>query len=1228
MKKQRKKIRLVTSVFIACSFFLSSAVPSTLVLATEENAPVQGQIYEAEDASGKGYIVDNKHLGFTGDGFVDYNPNEPGGYIEWTVNVEEAAKYVLAIRYAHGKPDNRHAELSVDGEVIEDKLDFPQTGDFDDYIYVTSQAELAVGEHKVRLTATAPNGGANIDHLYVYRLVDITNEAEDAVSEGVILDNKHSGFTGSGFADFNPNVPGGYLEWKMNIPEAGEYNFDFRYAHAGGSERPAQVTVNGTEIEELRFPPTGDWASWSNQSLRANLQAGENIIRLTATGAEGGGNIDHLRVHNLLNTDNELAPVETEIVDLSELVDGLTMKKLKQLGVLANVKEKQDKPVTLIDFLALINNAFGFDNNEVFKNLESKQKYGNVPAEAWGNYVAEVAVDNNYVPDFLWQELKPNQALEKEHVALIVGDLLDMITDDKEDSNMLGKLAKQGIMNPNSNKNFGIKDDMTWLEARELVKRLVDASDKETNLVNIARVDALRNNLIAVTFNGTFEEFNFKDLVISAPRGSWDSLSPLLDRNLRIAKAAKGTDMFGNTVVILKSLDELTGDSFILEEEPKEFEGDVDALIIQADNMLTWQMEHGGWSKGIDYSKAWDGKEHRSSWVNNDGVELGTIDNDATVKEIRYLSEIYSVTKDERYKESIEAGIDFLMNLQYDSGGFAQVYPKRGNYSDMVTFNDNAMIRVLDMFDDILNKEYPFNSGVIDEKYYDIIQKSMDKAVEYVLKAQIEVNGKLTAWCAQHDPFNYEPVLARSYEHPSISGKESVGIVQFLMSRPNQTEEIKHAVQSALQWFDESKLEGIRYVSGGTENGEYFVEDPNAVTWYRFYDIETNEPIFSGRDGVIKHEIKEIEEERRNGYSWGGSYAAQLLKTAKTTGFFEGKVYARVLNNKSLDVMSRTLVEGQVEKLEDYSPELKKIPSKLVVAQDGSGDYNNVQAAIDAVPDKNSHEVEINIKIGVYKEVIDIPADKAHISLIGESAEETIISFDNYAGKDNGLGGTMGFGSATATLRANDFKAENLTFENSFDEAAVDVEGEQALAVYTRGERVIFNNVRFLGNQDTLLAYSGTQYYYNCYIEGDVDFIYGGARAVFENCTIHSLSRGSDTNNGYITAANTHITQPYGFLIVNSTLTSDAPAGTVYLGRPWRENGSVVFKNSYLGEHIKAEGWTEMGGRQPEDARLFEYKNEGPGAVVNEDRRQLSDEEGAKYTVDNVLDGWKPDLNK
>lgn len=564
-------------------------------------------------------------------------------------------------------------------------------------------------------------------------IIEETYEAEDGEGEGFIIDNKHNGFTGEGFIDFNPNVPGGYVEWIVNMPVAGEFILDFRYAHAGGSERPAEVSINGDVIEELPFPPTGDWAGWINQSFTAELDKGKSVIRLSATGAEGGGNIDHLRIHNNFDTEDDNVPIHIEEVEMTEIVSSLQMKKLNELGIISTMEGKADDPINALDFMALINTEFGFIASELFKNMVNPVDIGFVAKDEWGIYVAEAARDQQYIPDFMWDELEPARTLTKREVVLIVGDLLDLVPEDEEAPGMIGKLAKQGLMNPNN--KYGIKSNLTWSEAKEVVRSLAEDSDKPTEKVTISRTVALTENLIAVTLNGTFDSIDLNDLAVSIPTGNWNSLTPALNKNLRVPKAAVGSDEFGNTVIIMQSLDELHGDKYFLEKESQEFTGDLDAAIKQADNMISWQIEHGGWSKAIDYSESWNGEESRSEWVNSDGVELGMIDNDATIKEISFLSEVYSATGDSRYKESVEAGIDFLMNLQYETGGFAQVYPARGNYSDMVTFNDEAMIRVLDMFDDIVNQEYPFHSGVIDEQYHEIIETSLKDALDYILQA-------------------------------------------------------------------------------------------------------------------------------------------------------------------------------------------------------------------------------------------------------------------------------------------------------------------------------------------------------------------------------------------------------------------------------------------------------------------------------------------------------------
>jgi pectin methylesterase-like acyl-CoA thioesterase len=348
----------------------------------------------------------------------------------------------------------------------------------------------------------------------------------------------------------------------------------------------------------------------------------------------------------------------------------------------------------------------------------------------------------------------------------------------------------------------------------------------------------------------------------------------------------------------------------------------------------------------------------------------------------------------------------------------------------------------------------------------------------------------------------------------------------------------------------------------------------------------------------------------------------------------EDKMVASVVNEDSTDINGNTLKIEDHRKIKDITPKLNEIPNLLTVSKDGLADYTTVQGAIDAIPANNAEKVEVFIENGVYKELVTIPKDKPFIHLKGESVSGTVITYDNYSGKEKPGGGTYGTtGSASVYVYGDDFTAENLTFENSFDEQSVNVSNKQAVAVYARGERQIFKNSRFIGNQDTLYVNGGTQYFYQSYIEGDVDFIFGRSSAVFEKCDIFSLDRGSSTSNGFVTAASTLITEPYGLLFLDSKLLSNAPAGTVYLGRPWHPSGdpnaigSVVFMNSYLGPHIIAQGWTDMSGFSYKDARFYEYQNDGPGAVINQDRRQLSDEEAKQYTIENVLKGWNPKGN-
>ncbi|WP_321286933.1 pectinesterase family protein [uncultured Sunxiuqinia sp.] len=291
----------------------------------------------------------------------------------------------------------------------------------------------------------------------------------------------------------------------------------------------------------------------------------------------------------------------------------------------------------------------------------------------------------------------------------------------------------------------------------------------------------------------------------------------------------------------------------------------------------------------------------------------------------------------------------------------------------------------------------------------------------------------------------------------------------------------------------------------------------------------------------------------------------------------------------------------------------------FVVSKDGSGDFTTVQEAIDAVPHFRKERTTIFIKNGVYKEKLILPSSKNKVTFIGESVENTLITNDDYASKENYFGEEMGTtGSSGFYVFGNDFTAENITFENSAGLVG------QAVAVRVSGDRIFFNNCRFWGNQDTLYPQgeNSRQYYKNCYIEGTVDFIFGWSTAVFEDCEIFCKAPG------YVTAASTLEETPFGFVFLHCKITGDAPAGSVYLGRPWRPYAKTAFIECELSEVIKEEGWHNWGKEEAEKKSTYvEYQNRGEGA--NPEKRvawapQLTKEQRANYTLENIFDGWMP----
>lgn len=272
-------------------------------------------------------------------------------------------------------------------------------------------------------------------------------------------------------------------------------------------------------------------------------------------------------------------------------------------------------------------------------------------------------------------------------------------------------------------------------------------------------------------------------------------------------------------------------------------------------NVLSHQDKHGCWPKNGDTTaKPYKGDRNKLT---------GTFDNGATVNELRFLARAFRLTKDAEYKNAFDTGLNCILDAQYDHGGWPQ-YPHPSGYGTHITFNDGTIVGLMTLLREIAEtSEYDF----VEKQTRQQASSAFDKGVACILACQIKVNGKLTVWCAQHDSKTFEPKLARSYEHPSLSGGESAAITTLLMSLEQPSPEVVNAIRGAVEWYERSELKGVRYIK--KDGGRRLVRDPKATTlWARFYEIETNRPIFSGRDGVIKYDVSEIEAERRNGYSW------------------------------------------------------------------------------------------------------------------------------------------------------------------------------------------------------------------------------------------------------------------------------------------------------------------------------------------------------------------------
>ena len=303
-----------------------------------------------------------------------------------------------------------------------------------------------------------------------------------------------------------------------------------------------------------------------------------------------------------------------------------------------------------------------------------------------------------------------------------------------------------------------------------------------------------------------------------------------------------------------------------------------------AEKMLLYQRNNGGFPQphgdAIKYEKPIPNALKAQLLAEKNNLDA-TIDDESTTREIKGLALAYKKTQNPIYLKAAENGINYLLTAQNAAGGWGQFYPDTNGYHKHITYNDNAMIDVMWVL------KYASECTNDFEKIDKLLSKkakiAVEKGINCILKTQIIQNGKLTAWCAQHDRQTLKPAKARMFELPSISGNESVGIIRYLMSIEKPSFEIKNAINAAVAWLESSQIAGIKVKdipdpSQPKGKDRIVVSDSSSIVWARFYDFETNKPFFVGRNSIPKNTLAEIENERRVGYAYYGTWAKNLLE--------------------------------------------------------------------------------------------------------------------------------------------------------------------------------------------------------------------------------------------------------------------------------------------------------------------------------------------------------------
>lgn len=509
----------------------------------------------------------------------------------------------------------------------------------------------------------------------------------------------------------------------------------------------------------------------------------------------------------------------------------------------------------------------------------------------------------------------------------------------------------------------------------------------------------------------------------------------------------------------------------ILIETDTAFFKSTDAKRI-GNKLLLFQRETGGWPKNINMvSPICDADKIKIS-LNKSRKDDSTIDNNATTQQMTFLAHLYQKTYDIRYKESFIRGLEFLLNSQYKNGGWPQFWPIMKGYQQHITYNDNAMLNVMEILKDIKDKKYPYQNNLVDFNLHKESTEAFYKGIECILNTQIKIKGKQTVWCQQHDRKTFAPTAARTFELPSLCSQESAGIVGLLMSLPNPDKRIINAVHNAMSWFDTYKISGYEYQhSDTTQKMTRLIKSVNAQPlWARFYDLRHNEPFVCDRDGIPRHHLEEIGRERRDGYKWFCTSPAKLYALyEKWSAKYDKK------NRLNINLYSPG---GNVNgKFKLYNQEKIRTKNFDIIVNIGQ----SIQKAIEKAPLFSIRPFKIFIKKGIYNQKVII--DKPNIVLVGESRNETKIILAE-ANKNRKIkeykGNPIGPGVVTLTENANNCIISGLTICNNYG-STVENTTEHQMAVYGKATHTIIINCNIISDGNdalSLWALNGNGMYY------------------------------------------------------------------------------------------------------------------------------------------------------